>query len=96
MRLIDGDALIKYCNGNPFITDSVKTYIRISVATMPTIEERKTGKWVRITQGATPEKYMCPFCHSTVEHEGAEYLVSMMYPFCHCGARMVQEGENNA
>lgn len=50
--------------------------------------KRNRGKWIRITQGAIPEKYMCPFCHRTVEHEGVEHFVSMMYPFCHCGADM--------
>ncbi len=37
MRLIDADALIKAIDGNPFTTDSVKTYIHVSVAKMPTI-----------------------------------------------------------
>lgn len=56
--------------------------------------ERKRGRWIRITHGAIPEKYMCPFCHRTVEHEGVEYFVSMIYPFCHCGADM--RGEEDA
>lgn len=35
-RLIDADALIKAIDSNPFTTDSVKSYIRVSVAKMPT------------------------------------------------------------
>ena len=50
--------------------------------------ERKTGKWIRITQGAMPEKYICPFCHRTVESYDVEELLLIRYPYCHCGADM--------
>ena len=50
--------------------------------------ERKRGKWIRITQGAMPEQYMCPFCHRTVEVYGVEELLPIRYPYCHCGADM--------
>ena len=50
--------------------------------------ERKKGKWVRITQGAIREKYICPFCHRRIENDGVESLLSMRFPFCHCGADM--------
>ena len=53
----------------------------------------KHGKWIRITQGADPEKYMCPFCHRTIENYGEECFVSIRYPYCHCGARMVNDNE---
>ena len=47
MRLIDADELIKSIDGNPFTTDSVKSYIHVSVAKMPTVEpERKKGRWI--------------------------------------------------
>ena len=46
------------------------------------------GKWIRITQGAIPEQYMCPFCHRTVEIYGVEELLPIRYPYCHCGADM--------
>ena len=55
--------------------------------------ERKKGKWIRITQGAMPEQYICPFCHRTVEAYGVEELLSIRYPYCHCGADM--RGEEN-
>ncbi len=58
-----------------------------SIQMLPSAE--KTGKWIRITQGADPEKYMCPFCHRTVENYGPDCMVSIRYPYCHCGARMV-------
>ena len=53
--------------------------------------ERKAGKWVRITQGAMSEQYICPFCHRTVETYGVEELLSIRYPYCHCGADMRDE-----
>lgn len=94
MRLIDGDALIKYCNGNPFITDSVKSYIRISVATMPTIEERK-GKWILDDEQDPSEifngnyRYICSECGKKDIHARTQEV-----PFCwHCGAKM--EGVEN-
>ena len=50
--------------------------------------ERLRGKWLRITQGAMPEQYICPFCHRTIESYGIEELLSIHYPYCHCGADM--------
>lgn len=61
---------------------------------MPSAQpERNKGQWVRIMQGAVPEKYMCPFCHRTIENDGVESLLSMRFPFCHCGADMRGEQE---
>lgn len=42
MRLIDADALIKYCDDNwiPLNVDAVNA--------QPTIEERKTGRWKKL------------------------------------------------
>ena len=55
----------------------------------PTIEpERKKGKWIRITQGAIPEIYMCPFCNRTLKDSSIDGLMQIRYPFCHCGADM--------
>lgn len=93
MRLIDADALVKHCNGNPFITDSVKSYVQISVATMPTIEERKTGKWINAYPDIEPNPMfmygICSVC-------GFEQSISDKLKYCpNCGARMVQEGEDN-
>lgn len=52
------------------------------------LAERKKGKWIRITQGTTPEQYICPFCHRTIETYCIEELLSIRYPYCHCGADM--------
>ena len=100
MRAIDADLLIDDCNKyldtlNP--DKDAKEYARIFwlisiLKNAPTIEpdpielERKKGKWIKITQGAIPEIYMCPFCNRTVK--SIDSLAQIRYPFCHCGADM--------
>lgn len=81
-RLIDADELIKVINGNPFTTESVKSYIRISVAKMPTIEpERERGKWINMI-----EKGMC-YCNQCGFTEETERAYASL--FCpKCGADM--------
>ncbi len=98
MRLIDGDALIEFIENRYNITwkndyeGGIKdacTDILEKISKMPTIEpERKKGKWIRITQGAIPEIYMCPFCKRTIKDVGIDRMVQIRYPFCHCGADM--------
>lgn len=87
-RLIDADALVpKY--GNWYTEEGSEERFIGTINTIPTIEpERNKGRWLRITQGAVPEKYMCPFCRRTIEDSGVEELLSIRYPFCHCGADM--------
>lgn len=59
------------------------------VVSQPTVGlERKKGKWIRITQGAIPEIYICPFCNRTLKDASIDSLVQIRYPFCHCGADM--------
>lgn len=102
MRLIDADMLMKEfakfvraSNNSDFARIPTWNDAVSLVESAPTIEpERKKGRWVRITQGAIPEKYMCPFCHRTIENDSVESLLSMRFPFCHCGADM-REGEQN-
>ena len=50
MRLIDADALIKACDGNIFTTDSVKAYVRASVAHMPTIDAVPMETWQELKE----------------------------------------------
>lgn len=69
--------------------NSCNTHWIDEISDLPSAQpERKKGKWIRITQGADPEKYICPFCHRTVENYGPEGFVSIRYPYCHCGADM--------
>lgn len=51
----------------------------------PTIEERKTGRWVIVESGDT-DLYECSLCRNRKTH---------MTPFCDiCGAKM-ESGDNN-
>ena len=79
-------------------------YIRIykcdaidNLRSLPAVEERKEGRWVRITQdvGLKPHQYMCTECHRIIEYNSAESpsLLEIRYPYCHCGAKM--RGEVN-
>lgn len=84
MRLIDADELIKSIDGNPFTTDSVKSYIHVSVAKMPTIEpERKKGRWLYRDGTVAEENAYSVYCSNC--DEWSEYCTS----FCGaCGADM--------
>lgn len=55
------------------------------------LENQKTGHWIRITNGAIREKYICSECRRQIEDCGIENLLPIKYPYCHCGAKM--EGE---
>ena len=91
MRLIDANALIK----KAWNVDTKMGYVQVvdigDILNAPTIEHQKVGKWIKVTQGTEPEKYMCSFCHRIVETYGIETLVPIRYPYCHCGAKMRSE-----
>lgn len=57
-------------------------------------QEPKTGHWIRITNGAMKEKYICSECGRQIEDDGIEGLLSIKYPYCHCGAKMVDPQES--
>lgn len=96
MRLIDADALVKHCNGNPFITDSVKSYVQISVATMPTIEERKTGKWIRETKHYKDSEQEFYYYEERCSECGTKRKIGWAgVRYCPMCGTMVQEGEDN-
>ena len=80
-----------YTNGSRLIQSfRVKQWLDHLPSAEP---ERKKGKWIRITQGAMPEQYICPFCHRTVEVYDVEKLLPIRYPYCHCGADMRGEDD---
>lgn len=51
----------------------------------PTIEERKTGKWIISNTNSKVTTYKCSECGRIV-HDDTGYDVSKDYPYCHCGA----------
>lgn len=102
MRLIDKDALLKglgvtserceqckwgdgygYCTRNRDFTDACD-----AIYTAPTIEERKTGKWIEFPNH---NAYKCSECGRVIETTDGKRFVYKHFPFCHCGAKM--EGE---
>lgn len=84
MRMINAD-LIQYepmlsAKGNGMYEDVMVAY-KSQIDDLPTIEERKTGKWIEIEP---PDIYVCPFCKHA----------SSMKNFCgECGADL--RGESN-
>lgn len=83
MRLIDADALIKAVEGNPFVTESVKSYVRMSVRKASTIEAEpvKRGHWI---WEKAVLAYTCSLCHHFTYDGQPNYCPN-------CGARMDQE-----
>lgn len=93
MRLIDGDALINTLQelfdkrekearftGDRGVTVTWNDAI-YHIKITPTIEERKTGKWIEIEP---PDIYVCPFCKHASSRKN----------FCgECGADL--RGESN-
>lgn len=60
-----------------------------------TIEpERKKGKWIMKYKGSAVTSYKCSECGRTVKDDTG-YDVSKDYPFCHCGADMREEQDDN-
>lgn len=58
-------------------------------------EEVKRGRWIKITNDWVDDaQYVCSCCGRllTVSNRLTEF-VSMSYPYCHCGAKMVNEDE---
>lgn len=78
MRLIDGDALMrKFKTASPMAVDGRARQI---VEDMPTIEERKTGKWIDKSGGIEGAWNYCSIC--------GEQAIDL-YDFCpNCGADM--------
>lgn len=93
-RLIDAE-LIQYepmlsAKGNGMYEDVMVAY-KSQIDGLPTIEERKKGKWRRLPMacygGGTVIEYQCPFC-------GEQFIMPSNY--CQeCGADMRSE-ENEA
>ena len=90
MRLIDADALKEYIHnqdGRPFIGITIGEAFQMMVDEQPTIEERKTGKWIRHDEIKNVYGGICIECSEC----GEKYVVQYMKDekFCrNCGADM--------
>ena len=89
MRLIDADALLDNLTMGPIHlgyreVEDIEEYVK----KMPTIEERKTGRWL-ISEGACEPDYMeCSRGKWITEYYGG---LEEEWGYCpNCGARMVR------
>ena len=91
MRLIDADALLRDIEHYHLSDGKFQHWVEIQL----TIEERKNGKWLEQDDGWDGIYYECSCCKDAftlIDGNPSENL----YNYCpNCGARMVQEGEDN-
>ena len=94
MRLIDADALLDNLTmGTIHLGYREVEDIEEYVKKMPTIEERKKGKWLELTN--TNHTYVCSVCgRMLVNITDGKNKVTKNYPFCHCGADMRGEQDD--
>lgn len=82
MRLIDADALIEMAKTRGFMGNTFGEVVKLYADEMPTIEERKTGKWAM--------DGFCTVCGEEAITEwndcGGELAFTKYCP--NCGARM--------
>lgn len=60
---------------------------------LPSASKRKTGQWIMKDKGLAVTSYKCSECGRIVRDDTG-YDVSKDYPFCHCGAKMVDPQES--
>ena len=85
MRLIDADGLIEAYDREH---EGEPGKARQLILDAPTIEERKTGRWIEFSNH---NAYKCSECGRIIETVDGKRNVYKHYPYCHCGAKM--EGE---
>lgn len=53
------------------------------------VAEVRHGRWIPITKdGIVPAEFLCSVCGRKLSHSGVRDMVSIHYPYCHCGAKM--------
>lgn len=78
-EMISRDAVLKILNHNWGKPKGYSQSIN-EISELPTIEERKTGKWITNLYAFGEDRYECDQCHNTALH---------CYDFCpNCGAKM--------
>lgn len=66
--------------------------IRALPSAQPTIEPERTGRWIEFT---AHNAYKCSECGRIIETVDGKNNVCKHYPYCHCGCRMLKEGEDH-
>lgn len=79
---ISREALIKAVEGNPYVTDSVKSYVRCTAKSIPTVDAVPVvhGWWIQNDNGT----WSCNRCHSWIPDEQHYYAQYCLY----CGSKM--------
>ena len=98
-RYIDADAYEHAVQGNPYVSDSMKTYVRCSIQSQPTIDAVpvKRGKWIiRDNPGTGWYRVTCSECGEDVTATAPcisfYHNARVTWNYCpECGARMDQE-----
>lgn len=82
MRIIDADDFISRLNHVPLVQEAIKK----AMDCMPTIEERKKGKWILVREADENGNalYECSVCHMAETHVP---IVEVSYCW-NCGADM--------
>lgn len=73
MRLIDADALKKKVRNECLMSDWCHVLIDVAIANSPTIEERKTGNWIRLDKDNkffVPHMLRCSECGNILDKHG--------------------------
>ena len=89
-RQIDADRLYEVIK-NSWDTSDAEDFeksVFVALATAPTIEQRKTGKWIKNSNGT----YSCDKCHSWIPNEQHYYANFCLY----CGADMRGEQDGKS
>ena len=69
-------------------------YCPLSEVPSADVEPVRHGRWIRITKDEVdPQEYRCNVCGRLLRYYGEPALLSIRYPYCHCGARM--DGEED-
>jgi DNA-directed RNA polymerase subunit RPC12/RpoP len=69
------------------------TYNELGIILDTKAEPRKTGRWISMTSNSN--NYRCSVCgRMLVGITDGKNMVTKNYPYCHCGAKMLKEGEN--
>jgi len=57
---------------------------------LPSAQPERTGHWVEFPNH---NAYKCSECGRVIETADGKNNVYRHYPYCHCGAKMLKEGE---
>lgn len=91
-RLIDADALLK--KAMPKNPEAQFRCVNVNdIINAPTVEAQpKTGHWIEFPNH---NAYVCSECARIIKTADGKNNVYRHYPYCHCGAKMLKEGEEH-